>query len=160
MMTDFYRQNVGIVVVNPKGKVLMCARADQDGLSWQFPQGGVEPDEDKAAAAKRELYEETGLTSVVLLRQLSTPLRYDFPPNAQKRYHGRYKGQEQTWFLFKFTGEDSEINFNIRPEEVEFKAFEWVDIAEAPKRIVSFKKAVYQIVADAFVAYIKEMFHG
>ncbi len=155
-MSSPYRQNVGIVVANRKGKVLMCARADQKNLQWQFPQGGIEKDEDVVCAARRELYEETGITSVRLRQILPEKLRYDFPDNALRKYDALYRGQEQSWVLFEFFGSDEEINFFVRPEEVEFRAFEWVDISEAPKRIVNFKKDVYQKVAKKFAACIKE----
>ena len=65
-------------------------------------------------------------------------------------------GQEQYWVLFYFYGEDSEIDFATHPEEIEFKAYEWVDISEAPQRIVPFKKDVYQNVAKAFQPYIRK----
>ena len=156
MTTEQYRKNVGIVVADKEGKVLMCARADQEDLQWQFPQGGIENGEDIIAAAKRELYEETGISSVRLVKVMPTTLRYDFPKSAKKRYGGLYKGQEQTWVLFYFYGQDDEINFLTNPEEIEFKSFEWVDICEAPQRIVVFKKQVYQKVAEYFAKYLKE----
>lgn len=156
MTTEQYRKNVGIVVADKEGKVLMCARADQEDLQWQFPQGGIENGEDITAAAKRELYEETGISSVRLVKVMPTTLRYDFPKSAKKRYGGLYKGQEQTWVLFYFYGQDDEINFLANPEEIEFKSFEWVDICEAPQRIVVFKKQVYQKVAEYFAKYLKE----
>ena len=159
MTTEQYRKNVGIVVADKEGKVLMCARADQEDLQWQFPQGGIENGEDITAAAKRELYEETGISSVRLVKVMPTTLRYDFPKNAQKRYGGLYKGQEQTWVLFYFYGQDDEINFLTNPEEIEFKSFEWVDISEAPQRIVAFKKQVYQKAAEYFAPYLKEVPH-
>lgn len=156
MTTEQYRKNVGIVVADKEGKVLMCARADQEDLQWQFPQGGIENGEDITAAAKRELYEETGISSVRLVKVMPKTLRYDFPKSAKKRYGGLYKGQEQTWVLFYFYGQDDEINFLANPEEIEFKSFEWVDICEAPQRIVVFKKQVYQKVAEYFAKYLKE----
>lgn len=159
-MSDLYRKNVGIVVANQKGLVLMCARADQKDNQWQFPQGGIEAGEDIIEAAKRELYEETGINSVRLIKQMPEPLRYDFPKNDKTHRFGNYIGQEQTWVLFEFTGNDSEINFYTNPQEIEFKAFEWVDISEAPERIIAFKKQVYQKVAAYFTGYLKEKSHG
>lgn len=159
-MTDLYRKNAGIVVANKDGLVLMCARADQKDCQWQFPQGGIEDGEDIVKAAKRELYEETGITSVHLIKQMPEPLRYDFPKNDKIHRFGNYIGQEQTWVLFEFTGNESEIDFCTNPQEIEFKAFEWVDIFEAPNRIVAFKKEVYQKVAAYFADYLKEKSHG
>ena len=154
-MTKLYRKNVGIIVCR-KGKVLLCARADQKDLQWQFPQGGIEKNEDIIEAAKRELFEETGISSVEFKAKMPTSLRYDFPKGDKRHYYAPYSGQEQTWIMFDFLGQDSEINFFINPDEIEFKAFEWVDISEAPKRIVAFKKDVYQKVADYFLPIIQE----
>ena len=131
MTTEQYRKNVGIVVADKEGKVLMCARADQEDLQWQFPQGGIENGEDITAAAKRELYEETGISSVRLVKVMPKTLRYDFPKSAKKRYGGLYKGQEQTWVLFYFYGQDDEINFLANPEEIEFKSFNFFKITSA-----------------------------
>lgn len=155
-MAGLYRKNVGIVVANEQGKVLMCARADQKDCQWQFPQGGIEQGEDIIKAAQRELYEETGITSVTFAAKMPETVRYDFPKNNRTHRFAPYVGQEQTWVLFKFSGDNSEINFFTNPEEIEFKDFEWVDISEAPKRIVSFKKLVYQKVADFFGPYLDE----
>lgn len=156
-MSALYRKNVGIVVFNDKHKVLMCARADKPDLQWQFPQGGIEDGEDIVEAAKRELREETGITSVILVAKLPHTIRYDFPEEIQKKHRelGCYfVGQEQSWVLFYFTGNDKEIDFYAHPEEIEFKAYEWVDIYEAPQRIVEFKKEVYKEVAKYFSSYI------
>ena len=122
----------------------------------EFPGGTVDRKEDFRDCLYRKLYEETGITSVRLRQILPEKLRYDFPDNALRKYDALYRGQEQSWVLFEFFGSDEEINFFVRPEEVEFRAFEWVDISEAPKRIVNFKKDVYQKVATKFAACIKE----
>ncbi len=153
-----YRPNVGIVVFNKFGKVLMCARADQKDMQWQFPQGGIDDKEDLLEAALRELKEETNLTSVKFVAKTQKPLRYDFPPHVlakQKQKGYSFVGQEQHWFLFYFYGDDTEIDFLTHPQEIEFKAFEWVDITEAPLRIVDFKKDVYSEVAQTFAPFIK-----
>ena len=78
-MIGNYRKNVGIVVFNKELKVLMCARADSKDFNWQFPQGGINQNEDIIDAAKRELQEETGITSVELVARIPKALRYDFP---------------------------------------------------------------------------------
>lgn len=156
-MSGLYRKNVGIVVFNSNQKVLMCARANRPGFDWQFPQGGIEDGETPVAAAFRELQEETGITSVEVVTTLSQPLRYDFPPDilAYAKKLGRpHVGQEQYWVLMYFTGHDEEINLETHPEEIEFKAYEWVDIEEAPKRIIEFKKDVYMQMTAFFKPFI------
>ena len=137
-MSGLYRKNVGIIVCR-KGKVLLCARADQSSYNWQFPQGGIDAKEDVIDAAKRELFEETGIKSIKLVAVMPHSLKYDFPTNNQHHRITGYVGQEQYWVCFEFTGDDSEINLEINPEEIEFKDFEWADINEAPKRIIEFK---------------------
>lgn len=153
-----YRPNVGIVVFNKEKKVLMCARADCADMQWQFPQGGIDVNEKPLAAAVRELKEETNISSVKFVAKTPQPLRYDFPSYVlakQKQRGSSFIGQEQYWFLFYFYGNDAEIDFFTHPQEIEFKAFEWVDITEAPLRIVDFKKEVYSKVAQTFAPFIK-----
>lgn len=145
-MTEFYRKNVGIVVFNKDGKVLLCARNDQKDDCWQFPQGGVESGEDYQVAALRELYEETGIKSVEQVMQIQEPLRYDFPSN----FRLPFKGQEQYWFLFYFNGDEAEIDFKVNHQEIEFRDYKWDNISEAPKLIVQFKKEVYNRVVECF----------
>ena len=56
-----YRLNVGLIVANKQGKVLLCKRKGVN--SWQFPQGGIDYAENSLKAAKRELLEEVGIRS-------------------------------------------------------------------------------------------------
>ena len=152
-----YRKNVGIVVFNATGKVLMCARADKTDMQWQFPQGGIETNEDIIEAAKRELWEETGIESITFVNKMPYSLKYKFPTkifNFFKKKGCDFIGQEQYWVLFRFDGKDEEIDFFVNPEEVEFKDFEWVSPLEAPIRIVYFKREVYKKVINFFAPII------
>ena len=150
-----YRKNVGIVVCRD-GLVLMCARADSIEDHWQFPQGGIDEKEDIVTAAKRELFEETGIKSVSLIAKYPEPLRYDFI-SGKKVFNGvSYRGQEQSWVLFKFDGNDSEINLKTNPEEIEFKKYEWTEINTAPQKIAEFKRDVYRKVVAFFADFVKE----
>lgn len=151
-----YRKNVGVVVFNKEGKVLLCVRNDQVEDCWQFPQGGIEEGESIKVAAERELYEETGIKSVQLAAQMVDPLRYDFPIDFKLPF----RGQEQYWVLFYFTGNNDEINFNVNPEEIEFRNYRWDDITIAPKLIVDFKKDVYQKVVNFFDPIINNYLRG
>lgn len=154
-MEKQYRKCAGIVVFNSAKKVLMCARADNKKSEWQFPQGGIETNETSIEAAKRELFEETSITSVRLITYLEDPIRYDFPKKIRERFFSRKiynSGQDMYWCLFEFVGEDSEIN--LQTETPEFKAYEWVDIDEAPKKVISFKKDNYRQMIKAFKPFI------
>ena len=145
-----YRNAVGIVVFNKDKKVLMCARKDfaPQNKHWQFPQGGVEPKEAPLDAAKRELEEETSISSVRYVASLNVPLFYKFPEKILEKLKNRkplYEGQKMHWALFFFYGKDEEIN--LQTKEPEFVDWQWTDISSAPQKIVYFKKRVYKTIA-------------
>lgn len=153
-----YRPCVGITVINAEGLVWVGRRADGPddeegrGAWWQMPQGGIDENEAPADAARRELFEETGMRSVRILGETDGWLRYDLPPElVGKAWGGRYRGQEQKWFAMRFIGDESEIN--IAPPEghkAEFSEWRWVPIREVANLIVPFKRDVYVQVVDAF----------
>ncbi|KPF81319.1 RNA pyrophosphohydrolase [Brevundimonas sp. AAP58] len=152
-----HRPNVGVVLFNAEGQVWYGRRAGMtEGHAWQFPQGGVDPGEDLEAAARRELEEETGVTSAELMGRTDGWIVYDFPEalKAQHRRDGRkpWDGQKQVWFAFRFTGEDAEIALD-RHEEVEFDAWRWGRLEEAPELIVPFKRDAYEQVVAAFTRF-------
>lgn len=155
-MELWYRQNAGIVVCNPKHKVLVCQRIDIADC-WQFPQGGIEKDESVKEAALRELREETSITKVKHIISLNTPARYTFPPqilsSMQKRGYTN-AGQDIFWSLFLFEGNDSEIN--LQTSEPEFRNFKWVTLQEAYDLCVEFKKPSYAVALKAFKSYLSD----
>ena len=144
-----YRRNVGMVVFDAHGRVWTGRR---DGvpapLNWQFPQGGVDADEDLEAAARRELQEETGITSVFLLDRTPAWITYDFPVEVLKRGRG-FVGQAQAWFAFRFEGADAEIDLGVHTHP-EFDAWRWASLDEALASVVPFKRAAYAQVVEAF----------
>lgn len=149
-----HRPNVGVVLFNAEGRVWYGRRAGMtEGHAWQFPQGGVDPGEDLEAAARRELEEETGVTSAELLARTDGWIVYDFPEalKAQHRRDGRkpWDGQRQVWFAFRFTGDEAEIALD-RHAEIEFDAWRWGRLEEAPDLIVPFKRDAYEAVVSAF----------
>ena len=153
-MSESYRRNAGIVVFNRQRQVLLCQRNDVAD-SWQFPQGGIEPGETVAQAALRELKEETSLHNVILVKSLTTPARYTFPPRilaSMKKRGYNNLGQDIYWSLIYFGGADTEID--LQTAEPEFSAYRWSDFQTACALIVDFKKTAYLAAKDAFEAII------
>lgn len=152
-----YRNCAGIILFNDDGKVLMGARADKRGRQWQFPQGGIEKGETPEQAALRELEEETSVKSAEIIMSLNAPICYTFPKKIREglaaKGRSEYIGQKMYWFLVHFTGTNDEINLNTQTPE--FKAYEWAELDKAYKRVVYFKRAVYQRVCRIFSPYLK-----
>ena len=147
-----YRKGVGMMVFNDKKKIFVGKRIDNQ-TAWQMPQGGVDNNEDYETAAKRELFEETGIQSIRIVKKSKEMYTYDLPEYLLgKIWKGKYKGQKQNWFLMKFLGPDSEIN--LKQKYPEFNQWKWVDIDELPKLIVPFKKKLYLSVIREFNKFI------
>ncbi|SKA20493.1 RNA pyrophosphohydrolase [Consotaella salsifontis] len=161
-----YRPCVGIMVLNREGLVWVGRRkvGEQHELSgstqlWQMPQGGTDSGEEPLVAAKRELYEETGIRSVELLAETKGWINYDLPPElVGVALKGRFRGQTQKWFAFRFHGENSEIEIDPPPggHETEFQAWDWKSMDEVLELIVPFKRPVY----DAVIAEFRHLEHA
>lgn len=137
-----YRPNVGIVLLNAENKVFWARRVNHDG--WQFPQGGVEPNESVEQAVFRELYEEVGLESekVRLVGRTRNWLHYDLP-RRYLRPRSNFRGQKQVWFLLQLIGDDEDVSLQ-RSGHPEFDKWRWVDYWEPIEWIVDFKRDVYR----------------
>ena len=139
------RNGVGIVVLNKNNQVFVAKRIDNSKNFWQMPQGGVDKNEDYLAAAYRELEEETSIKNVDLVKELDELISYDLPKHLLGViWKGKYRGQEQKWFVVRFLGNDSEININTNhPEFCEWK---WVELEKITDLVVDFKLHVYEEV--------------
>ena len=136
------RLGVGIILLNEKNQIFVGKRRDNPGDKWQMPQGGVEHGEDFLTAMKRELHEETGIKSIKIIKEIEQMYKYELPEKLiAVIWKGRFRGQEQKWFITQFIGNDNEINLNTKyPEFIEWK---WIDAEMLPKIIVEFKKNLY-----------------
>ena len=139
-----YRPNVAMVVLNSKNKVLICRRTNTK--TWQFPQGGVDNNENLEKAMYRELLEEGGLRKddVQYIGESEDTIIYDIPKTIRSKVlGGKFKGQEQKWFLLRIKNDDHEIRLDYEAFP-EFDTFEWVSFWQPIDRIVDFKREAYR----------------
>ena len=136
------RTGVGIILLNNKNQVFVGKRKDNPGDKWQMPQGGVEDGEDFLTTMKRELFEETNIKKIKIIKEIEQMYEYELPKNLIGIiWKGKFRGQKQKWFITKFTGDENEINLNT--EHPEFVEWKWIDIKMLPNVIVEFKKDLY-----------------
>lgn len=148
-----YRACAGMMIHNKKRQVFVGRRIDMVSEHWQMPQGGIDLNEDPIVAALRELEEEIGTRNVELVHMLDEWLKYDLPDDLLgKIWQGKYRGQQQKWFLFRFLGRDDEIN--IQTEHPEFSEWKWADYSDLPRLIVPFKRDLYETVLEKFSPYV------
>ena len=137
------RIGVGVIVLNNENKVFVGKRKDNPGDKWQMPQGGVDKNENFLSAMKRELYEETSIKNIKVLKELDGLFEYELPKNLLGIiWKGKFRGQKQKWFIARFTGKNNEIN--VKTKQPEFIEWKWIKMDELPKVIVDFKKDVYE----------------
>jgi putative (di)nucleoside polyphosphate hydrolase len=158
-----YRPCAGMCVINRKGHVFIGRRADgpehvDETHIWQMPQGGIDEGEDPYKAALRELYEETNIKSVEKLGEIKEWLTYDIPREiVGQAWKGKYRGQKQKWYAFRFTGKDSEIDIKNPGggHDPEFIDWRWEPMQNLPELVVPFKRKIYERVVKEFSKFAK-----
>jgi len=139
------RSGVGIVVLNKDNRVFVAKRIDNRKNFWQMPQGGVDSGESFLEAAFRELEEETSIKNIELIKELDDLIAYELPPHLLGIiWKGKYRGQEQKWFVVRFVGKDNEID--IKTKNPEFYEWKWIDLENITDLVVDFKLHVYKEV--------------
>ena len=139
------RIGVGIVVLNKNNKIFVAKRIDNPKDFWQMPQGGVDQNESYLDAAYRELYEETNIKEIELIKEVEDFTTYELPDHLLGIiWKGKFKGQKQKWFIMRFVGNEDEIN--IKTKKPEFLDWKWIDVNEITKKVVDFKYEVYKKV--------------
>ena len=147
------RNGVGVIVLNNENKVFVGKRKDNPVDKWQMPQGGVDIGESYLSAMRRELYEETSIKSIEILREVDGFFEYELPKNLVGIiWKGKFRGQKQKWFITRFIGNENEINLKTKnPEFIEWK---WIVPDELPKTIVDFKKKMYAELLETLKDFI------
>ena len=136
------RNGVGVIILNKNNQVFVAKRKDNPVDRWQMPQGGVNSGESYLSAMKRELFEETSIKNIELLKEIDGFFEYELPDNlVGVIWKGKFRGQKQKWFIVKFIGNEKEINLKTKyPEFIDWK---WIAPDELPNVIVDFKKNLY-----------------
>ena len=156
-MKKVFRPNAAAVVFRQDKKVLMCRRIFPKTDGWQFPQGGIEAGEIPAEAACRELYEETGISSVELVYTDVEPTRYEFSAEIKENFRKRgifNDGQDIYFSLFYFTGNEKDIHLDM--PHPEFKRYKWDTLEFAVFNVIDFKKEAYSAAAQRMAPLIKD----
>lgn len=147
-----YRKGVGIMLLNANGEVFVAKRLDTLVEVWQMPQGGIDEGEEPRTAALRELTEETGVPaqSVTILAESAEWYAYDLPDDLVPIiWKGRYRGQQQQWFVMRLNGPDSLINITA-DNNPEFSEWKWIAMEQLPEVIVPFKRQLYAALTEEF----------
>ena len=155
-MKKTFRPCAGIVVFNKDGLLFLGNRLGLKN-AWQFPQGGIEDGETISEAAQRELFEETGIKNISIVHVEKEAIRYEFDEDVKSKFKKKgivSDGQDIYFSLFYFEGTDEEIN--LKCFEQEFDHYVWSDFDFAINNVISFKKEVYQIIAEKFNPLIKQ----
>tara|TARA_B100001123_G_C15270013_1_gene1009939 strand:- start:44 stop:505 length:462 start_codon:yes stop_codon:yes gene_type:complete len=153
-MNKNYRKCVGMMILNEKKEVLVGRRIDHPSGFWQMPQGGIDDDENPEDAVWREMLEEIGTNKAKLIHTSNQWINYEIPLETLKTlpWGKKYIGQTQKWFLFRYLGEDQEINVDTKSPE--FSEWQWAKINSIVDNIVPFKRNVYAKILKEFKNFL------
>jgi putative (di)nucleoside polyphosphate hydrolase len=148
---EFFRASVGAMIRDRRNRILVLRRKDVTGEAWQLPQGGIRRGEELVGAIQRELREEIGIApeQFTILDRFPGWLAYELPAEYRSEKVGR--GQVQKWFLCELAGE----TVQIKPDGIEFDAWEWVEEAELLNRAVFFRRPIYRQLLQHFGNHLK-----
>ena len=152
--SDGFRANVGIVLANKEGKLFWARRAGMD--AWQFPQGGIRPNEDVEEAMYRELREEIGLLPehVEIIASTDDWLHYWLPKRfIRQNIEPLCIGQKQIWYLLKLMADESLVDLGLS-RKPEFDNWCWIDYWAPVKQVVDFKRSVYEQALKELAPFI------
>tara|TARA_B100001971_G_scaffold70291_1_gene64790 strand:- start:11 stop:478 length:468 start_codon:yes stop_codon:yes gene_type:complete len=149
-VTKQYRKCVGMMILNDNNEILVGRRLDYPSGFWQMPQGGIDDNENPEEAVWREMMEEVGTNNAELIKMSSQWVNYNIPQDTLDRlpWGKRYVGQTQKWFVFRFTGQESDIN--VGTENPEFSEWKWAKLNSLADNIVPFKRDVYKKILEEF----------
>tara|TARA_B110000116_G_scaffold89598_1_gene77879 strand:+ start:703 stop:1164 length:462 start_codon:yes stop_codon:yes gene_type:complete len=149
-MKQQYRRCVGMMILNNKNEILVGRRLDHPSGYWQMPQGGIDLEEKPEEAVWREMMEEIGTNNANLIHTSKHWLNYDIPKDTLEKipWGKMYIGQTQKWFVFRFTGQDSDIN--VSTDNPEFSEWKWSKYESIVDNIVPFKRAIYKKILNEF----------
>ena len=150
-----YRANVGIILCNDAGELFWARRIGEN--AWQFPQGGIRPEETPEQALYRELNEEVGLTAddVEVIGHTNSWLRYQIPKRLIR--HRRKPvciGQKQRWYLLRLTCSEQKVCLT-NTVEPEFDHWRWIDYWSPAQEVVFFKRNVYRRALEELAPLIE-----
>ena len=139
-----------MMILNDHNEILVGRRLDYPSGFWQMPQGGIDDNENPEEAVWREMMEEVGTNNAELIKMSSQWVNYNIPQDTLDRlpWGKRYVGQTQKWFVFRFTGQESDIN--VGTENPEFSEWKWVKFNSLADNIVPFKRDVYKKILEEF----------
>jgi putative (di)nucleoside polyphosphate hydrolase len=145
-----YRKCVGMMILNNKNEILVGRRLDHPSGYWQMPQGGIDLDENPEEAVWREMMDEIGTNNANLIHISKHWLNYDIPKDTLEKlpWGHMYIGQTQKWFVFRFTGQDNDIN--VSTDNPEFSEWQWSKYESLVDNIVPFKREIYKKVINEF----------